>query len=87
MTFRIEYTTQVIKKDIPSLPHSAKPLIKKAIETRLTVDPVAYGKPLRYGLSGQRRLRVSDYRVVYTIDHQNDIVTIHVIKHRKEVYD
>ena len=87
MIFRIEYVETVIKKDIPKLPASAGKLIRKAIETRLTVDPISYGKPLRYGLSGQRRLHVSDYRIIYTIDHVNDIVVIHTIKHRKDVYD
>ncbi|WP_024772932.1 type II toxin-antitoxin system RelE family toxin [Aquimarina macrocephali] len=87
MTFRIEYLSSVISKDIPKLPKSAKALIKKAIETRLTLDPVSYGKPLRYGLSGQRRLRVSDYRIIYTIDHDENIVIINTIKHRKDVYD
>ena len=87
MTFRIVYTKEVIKKDIPSLPRTARPLIQKAIETRLTTDPIAHGKPLRYGFSGQRRLRVSDYRVIYTVDMGQEEVTIHVIKHRKDVYE
>lgn len=87
MTYKIEYTEKVIKKDIPSLSSSAKKLIKRAIEERLTTNPVSYGKPLRYGLYGQRRLRVSDYRVIYTVDVKNKVVTIDTIGHRSKVYD
>ena len=83
--YKIEYIESVVKKDIAALPKTAKALIKEAIETRLTLDPVGFGKPLRYSLKGHRRLRVSDYRVVYRIE--NDTVIIVAIKHRKDVYE
>lgn len=83
--FKIEYLDSVVKKDIAALPKTAKELIKEAIETRLTLDPIGFGKPLRYSLKGHRRLRVSDYRVVYRIE--NDTVIVVAIKHRKDVYE
>lgn len=83
--FKIEYLESVVKKDIAALPKTAKALIKEAIETRLTLDPIGFGKPLRYSLKGHRRLRVSDYRVVYRIE--NDTVIVVAIKHRKDVYE
>lgn len=85
--YTIEYLPEVVNKDIPKLNASAKKLIKRAIEERLTADPVSYGKPLRHSLKGQRRLRVSDYRIIYVIDSKKQIVTITAIKHRKEVYN
>ena len=87
MSFTVCYLESVVKKDIPSLGESAKSLIKRAIEERLTQDPISYGKPLRYGLYGQRRLRVSDYRIIYTVDYDNRIVTITAIGHRSKIYD
>lgn len=45
------------------------------------LDPIDFGKPLRYSLKSHRRLRVGDYRVVYKID--NNTVTIISIKHRR----
>lgn len=86
-TYHIEYLLSVVKEDIPSLPISAKQMIKKAIEERLTLDPIGFGKPLRYSLKGHRRLRVSDYRVVYRIDNKKHIVVIVAIKHRKDIYE
>ena len=84
--FSIDYLDTVVKDDIPNLSHAIRPAIKRAIETRLTIDPIGYGKPLRYSLKGHRRLRVGDYRIVYRIDIQNHKVIIVAIKHRKEIY-
>jgi mRNA interferase RelE/StbE len=85
--YSIEYFDSVVKEDIPALPKTIKERIKKAIESRLTADPVGLGKPLRYSFIGHRRIRVGDYRIVYKINPENEIVTIVLIKHRKEVYD
>lgn len=85
--YQIRYIDEVVKKHIPDLPPSARALIKKAIEERLVVDPIGFGKPLRYSLKGHRRLRVSDYRIVYRIEPENKTVLIVAIKHRKDIYD
>ena len=85
--YQIEYLDLVVQKDIPTLPASARSLIKNAIEQRLTIDPIGFGKPLRYSLKGHRRLRVSDYRVVYRIEVPANKVIIVAIKHRKDIYE
>ena len=82
--YNIIYLEEVIKKHIPALSSKAKLLIKNAIEERLVIDPISFGKPLRYSLKGHRRLRVSDYRIVYRIE--NKTVIIVAIKHRKDIY-
>ncbi len=87
VTYKIHYTDEVARKHIPDLPATAKIMIKCAIEERLTVDPIGFGKPLRYSLKGYRRLRVSDYRVVYRIEPETRTVAIVAIKHRKDVYE
>jgi len=85
--YRIEYLDSVVEEDIPNLPKTMREVIKRAIEDRLTIDPVGFGKPLRYSLKGHRRLRVGDYRIVFRVDAEKRIVTIVVIKHRKDVYE
>jgi mRNA interferase RelE/StbE len=87
VNYNIKYIEEVVKNDIPLLPKSIRETIRKAIEERLTVDPVGFGKPLRYSFKGHRRLRVSDYRIVYRINQSNHEVIIVTIKHRKDVYD
>lgn len=84
--FDIEYLDTVVEEDIPTLPKTMRSRIQSAIETRLAVDPVGLGRPLRYSFIGHRRIRVGDYRIVYRIDMQKNIVIIVLIKHRKDVY-
>lgn len=50
-------------------------------------DPLKFRLPLRRNLKALMKLRVGDYRIIYSIDEE--IVTVHVIKidHRKEVYE
>ena len=86
VSFTVIYLEEVIKKHIPALPSNAKILIKKAIEDRLMINPIALGKPLRYSLKGHRRIRVGDYRVVYRIEAETQTVVVVAIKHRKDVY-
>ena len=85
--YTIEYLITVVKDDIPSLPSSMKAMVKRAIEERLMLDPVSFGKPLRHSLKGHRRLRVGDYRVIYRIEAMKHLVVIIAIKHRKNVYE
>ncbi len=87
LKYQVRYLEEVIRKHIPLLPLSAKTLIKRAIEERLMVDPIGFGKPLRYSLKGHRRLRVSHYRVVYRIEPEVKTVVIVAIKNRKDVYE
>ena len=85
MTFRIDYLESVVEKDIPKLSKTARQQIRRAIEAKLTVRPVEFGRPLRYSLKGARRLRVEDHRVIYRIEPP-DAVLILKIGHRREVY-
>jgi mRNA interferase RelE/StbE len=85
--FRIVYLEGVVTEDIPALPTAMAAMIRRAINSRLTVDPIAYGKPLRHSLKGRWRLRVGDWRVVYLIDLPQRVVTVTAIKHRKDIYE
>ncbi len=85
--WQLHYSEQVVKQDIPALDKAVRMRIRKAIESKLTADPVHFGKPLRYSLSGQRSLRVGDWRVLYHLDHEARLVSITAIAHRREVYE
>ena len=85
--YQIEYLDTVVDEDIPSLPVTVRERIKRAIETRLIVDPIGLGKPLRYSFKGHRRIRVGDYRIIYRVNNDKKLVTVILIKHRKHVYE
>jgi mRNA interferase RelE/StbE len=43
-------------------------------------------EPLRGQWAGTYKLRVGDYRAVYTLDHDLERVVIHAVGHRREIY-
>lgn len=86
MRYRIEYLESVVREDIPRLSKDVRSRIRKAIERKLASHPVEFGKPLRYSFKGARRLRVDDWRVIYTIEPPDGVLIVK-IGHRKEVYD
>ncbi len=85
--FEIRYHDRVLSRDLPALPRTMLSRVRAAIEQRLMVDPVSYGKPLRGSLRGHRRLRVGDWRIVYRIDAGNSVVFVVAIDHRKDIYE
>ena len=87
MSYKIEYTDPVLKKYFPKLSSSVKSQAKKAIDAKPTQDPISYGKPLQHQFYGQRSLRFGDYRIIYTVDNEKKIVTIHAIGHRDKIYN
>ncbi len=84
--FTIQYLESV-KDDLRGLPKSIKIKLRKAIEKKLVLNPIEFGKPLQYSLKGLRRLRVEDYRIIYQIEINTKTVLIVKIGHRKEVYE
>ena len=85
MPFRVRYHPEVKTTDIPRLGATMRARLKRAIEARLMVEPHKYGVPLRKNLKGYWKLRVGDYRVVFTVEAEDVFVLI--ICHRKEVYE
>jgi mRNA interferase RelE/StbE len=85
--WRLQYADFVISEGIPRLNRAAKQGIKKAIEAKLAIDPMRFGKPLRHSFHHLRSLRVGDYRVLYKLDHTLMTVSVAAIGHRRDVYE
>ena len=83
--YTIKYSKKV-GKEISSLPKNS---YKKIITTilRLQENPFPVNCKKLKSQMDYYRVRVGDYRIVYTID--NEILTITIIKigHRSDVYD
>ena len=82
--YNIHYSDQVVQRDISRLSQPVKIIIRKAIESKLLIDPIKFGKPLRYNLKGCRSFRVGDYRVIYQL--LGNTISILLIRHRKDCY-
>jgi mRNA interferase RelE/StbE len=86
MNYSIEISTSAAKA-LGKLEKVDRLRIVGAIEL-LSVDPRPPGaKMLRGGEHGRWRVRVGDYRVVYTIDRGRLVVLVLRVAHRREVYD
>jgi mRNA interferase RelE/StbE len=72
------------EKEMDALPQS----IHKRISTKilaLQMDPRPIGTKKLEGIEGYR-LRVGDYRVIYTIDDRSRSITVTLVAHRREAY-
>lgn len=84
MPYRLLYS-QTSGERIRSLHPQIKPIVKTQIE-KLKEDPYL-GKALEKELSGYYSLRTRKFRIIYKIDHQKQIVEIHYVGYRKDVYE
>lgn len=60
-----------------------------AIETMvgaLAETPRRLGKPLVGELTGLYSARRGDYRVIYEVDDDSNVVTVHRVQHRRDAY-
>jgi mRNA interferase RelE/StbE len=55
--------------------------------TELETDPRGFGTTALVSQPDRRRLRVGDYRIIYTIDDGELIVWVVQVGHRSEIYD
>ena len=74
-----------VQRDLDGLP---KPLIARILDRleQLKSDPLPRQSAKLHGAERLYRLRVGDYRIVYELDTDAMLITIHHIRHRREVY-
>jgi len=73
------------KKELDAI---SNPDFLKIDEAILSLKDQPFPHPQSKKLKGQDRcrLRVGDYRVVYTVDEKQRTVVIYRVRHRREVY-
>jgi mRNA interferase RelE/StbE len=83
MSYTLAYKPSV-ERELAKLPRSILQRADAAIQ-ELTETPRPPGCIKLTGVDAYR-LRVGDYRIVYTIDDPGRLVVIHAVRHRREVY-
>ena len=73
------------RKDLQALSHVMAERILEKVEALITNPRPSGCKKLR-GHSSLWRIRVGEYRVIYTIDDDNLVIDLSVIRHRSEAY-
>jgi mRNA interferase RelE/StbE len=71
-------------KDLAAIDATNRRRLVAAIDA-LAMDPLR-GQALKGGLTGLRRIRVGDFRVVYEVRQTEVVVLVVCVGHRREVY-
>ena len=74
-----------VEKDLRSLPQSVVTRIFKHIEA-LKDAPFPRQSIKLAGAEQLYRVRIGDYRMIYSVDKNNRQVIIHYVRHRRDVY-
>ncbi len=79
---------QDVEGDLESIGPSAARRIMRAIDKKLTTEPLQFGTPLSANLVGFRKLRIGDNRVVYQVAEAKVVVFVLAVGPRrdKEIY-
>jgi len=81
-------TTRRFQRDFNELDLSVARRIMKKID-HLAAHPELVSQPLRNpppGLEGVHKYRVGDYRILLWADHHSQVLTLHAVAHRSEIY-
>ena len=65
---------------------SLRPEMKAIIESRTIKENPFVGKSLERELSGYRSLRARRFRVIYRVREKQQVVEIHLVGHREDIY-
>jgi len=77
--------TRSAEKELTDLPKSIVLVLWERIKA-LASEPKPKRSRKLIGAEKAYRLRIRDYRVVYTIDDEEKVVIVTAVRHRKEVY-
>ncbi|WP_420622812.1 type II toxin-antitoxin system RelE family toxin [Candidatus Poriferisodalis sp.] len=78
--------TAASRRHIDRLPEGVRAAALATMSGPISENPFRAGKPLGGILSGYRSARRGDYRIVYEVDEDAEIVVIHRVQHRRDVY-
>jgi len=74
-----------VAKDLRTLPKAVIARVLKHIE-KLKNAPLPRQSIKLAGAEQLYRIRVGDYRIVYSVDKPAKQITVHYVRHRREVY-
>ena len=72
------------ERELSGLPQSAHQRVVRAILRLADVPHPRTARKLSYGPGW--RLRVGDYRILYTVDDSGRAITVYAVGHRRDVY-
>jgi len=84
--WKLEYTEKS-KEDLRKIDFLIQKRIIKKLSFFISSDnPLYFAEKLTNNLYGEYRFRVGDYRILFDVNTQGEIIIIAVIWHKKEIY-
>ena len=86
--YRLKYTKQA-RKDLQACDRAVARRILNKLDDNVTLpDPLQRAKVLTGKLSGKYRYRIGDYRAIFKITDEGQIILLSIlsVSHRKDVY-
>ena len=74
-----------VEKDLQSIPRAIVSRLLDRID-RLPANPIPPQSTKLQGAERLYRLRMGDYRIVYEVDREAEQITVHYVRHRRDVY-
>ena len=84
-----KYSVIILPKAFNMLSKIDKPVAKRITDKLIRFSEnveIMNTLPLTGNLSGFYKLKVGAYRVIYEINHNSRIITVHKIGHRRDIY-
>ncbi len=86
MSYSIEFKSEALG-DLERLSQNVRERIANKINWLAENFQQITPQPLSANLASLFKLRVGDYRVLYSFSNELKIITIHQVGHRREIYD
>jgi mRNA interferase RelE/StbE len=84
--YKVDFTPQALE-DISKLDRSVIERITNKIEWLSESLDVVSPQALKGKFKGMFKLVIGDWRVIYAANFANRTITVHLIGHRKEIYE
>jgi mRNA interferase RelE/StbE len=84
MSYQLLYS-KTSRDQIKKLHPDIKSIIRDRVKT-ITKNPYI-GKKLERDLSGYFSFRARRFRIIYKVREENQIIEVHYIGHRRDIYD
>jgi mRNA-degrading endonuclease RelE of RelBE toxin-antitoxin system len=83
--YEVEITPEGLRH-LDRLPDKVRHAALETILGPIAENPQRTGKPLVGGVEGLSSARRGDYRIIYEVFEEDEIVLIHRVQHRRGVY-
>ena len=85
ITYSVEFTLKA-EEDLERLDKVIAQNVANKIDRLSQSIESILPTPLKGQFKGKYKLRVGDWRVIYSFEHSSQLITIYAVRHRREVY-